>query len=126
MWCNGAEACCADKGDPNSEVIVPSESVLGRKVTGQSLEFVFTTDEGAEKVITFTNKPIGVFFAKKRPIVVSDVNPGSLADKLGVKAGWEIQSIGGASLEQCESHKDAIAVIMKQLETLSEVPDANI
>mmetsp|Transcript_101172 Transcript_101172/g.184672 ORF Transcript_101172/g.184672 Transcript_101172/m.184672 type:complete len:158 (-) Transcript_101172:226-699(-) len=85
----------------------------------KGLEFGFLSDSGT-KTITFTQKPVGMTFEKKVPIVVCSFKPGSKAKELGVQIGWEMKSIGGVDLTKCEKYEDAIAIILKQCETLPE------
>mmetsp|Transcript_38918 Transcript_38918/g.67543 ORF Transcript_38918/g.67543 Transcript_38918/m.67543 type:complete len:148 (-) Transcript_38918:113-556(-) len=99
------------KEEPPVEVAVKEEPA--------GLVFGFLSDQGT-KYITFTEKPVGMKFDKKAPIVINGLTDKGKAKDLGVKIGWELKSIGGASLEGCEKYEDAMAVILKKIQTLPE------
>mmetsp|Transcript_38917 Transcript_38917/g.67540 ORF Transcript_38917/g.67540 Transcript_38917/m.67540 type:complete len:151 (-) Transcript_38917:144-596(-) len=99
------------KEEPPVEVAVKEEPA--------GLVFGFLSDQGT-KYITFTEKPVGMKFDKRMPIVINGFKEKSKAKELGVQLGWEMKSIGGASLEGIDKYDDAMAVILKNLETLPE------
>mmetsp|Transcript_90085 Transcript_90085/g.149303 ORF Transcript_90085/g.149303 Transcript_90085/m.149303 type:complete len:146 (-) Transcript_90085:63-500(-) len=134
MGANGS-VCCTDSGDSKVEEVVPQQTLQDRaldevttkvvldRVAPEGLLFIFRTFEGKTKVLTFTGKPVGLYFKEETlPIVVSNVNKGTQAEKLGVQVGWEIRSIGGANLTSCKTYDEAVEIIMKQLATLKEAP----
>mmetsp|Transcript_150212 Transcript_150212/g.280164 ORF Transcript_150212/g.280164 Transcript_150212/m.280164 type:complete len:153 (+) Transcript_150212:89-547(+) len=136
--CKNGACCCTDAGDIEDEDVVRPQQQMGHQlnlteeptarsvvdgVAPEGLLFIFRTFEGKTKVLTFTGKPVGLYFKEETlPIVVSNVNKGTQAEKLGVQVGWEIRSIGGANLTSCKTYDEAVEIIMKQLATLKEAP----
>merc|ERR1711879_108611 len=54
--------------------------------------------DGESKLLTFTKRPLGMTFANEEPLTVKRIVPGTEADTLGVKPGWEIKGVGGIAL----------------------------
>lgn len=50
---------------------------------------------GKKKEVEFTQRPLGLEFSNKIPMIVDQVVPGSHAASLGIEAGWEISKICG-------------------------------
>eukprot|EP00747_Dinoflagellata_sp_TGD_P164415 gnl/TRDRNA2_/TRDRNA2_184322_c0_seq1.p1 gnl/TRDRNA2_/TRDRNA2_184322_c0~~gnl/TRDRNA2_/TRDRNA2_184322_c0_seq1.p1 ORF type:complete len:138 (+),score=21.77 gnl/TRDRNA2_/TRDRNA2_184322_c0_seq1:88-501(+) len=55
----------------------------------------FLTAEGKPSIIKMTQRPLGLEFDMRKPIIMSGATPGSIADDLGVKPGWKLTSVNG-------------------------------
>lgn len=62
---------------------------------GSLLTVVFRLPNGSEKTVSFANRPLGLDFNKKVPIMVRKVAGGSVGDLQGVKVGWFIVKVNG-------------------------------
>jgi len=75
--------------------LLPKADVMGEQ---WSLEIEFIAGSASKKIF-FQYQPLGMNFDKVVPIVVKSVTPGTLAEALGVQAGWTVKAIGGV---QCD------------------------
>jgi len=94
-------------------------------VQGPKLEVVFQEFDGETKgaLVTkaFVQRPLGINFASKTPVVVTKVNVGGHAEEIGVKEGWIIIKIGDRTLEgddELKEFKALVAFFHKQAEGL--------
>mmetsp|Transcript_54604 Transcript_54604/g.159398 ORF Transcript_54604/g.159398 Transcript_54604/m.159398 type:complete len:294 (+) Transcript_54604:54-935(+) len=99
-----------DEQGPRCEVVLCDDRVLSkleseeaaaaaaRKQQLQVLHVEFDSN-GSKKVVDFKKVPLGISFDKSMPSAVTEVEPGSQADKLGVKVGWVFSAVNGQSLE---------------------------
>eukprot|EP00747_Dinoflagellata_sp_TGD_P118709 gnl/TRDRNA2_/TRDRNA2_172870_c1_seq2.p1 gnl/TRDRNA2_/TRDRNA2_172870_c1~~gnl/TRDRNA2_/TRDRNA2_172870_c1_seq2.p1 ORF type:complete len:131 (+),score=20.80 gnl/TRDRNA2_/TRDRNA2_172870_c1_seq2:45-395(+) len=58
----------------------------------------FLTEDGEFKEICFTQRPLGLDFPLKAPIIIHTVTSGSNAEELGAKSGWTLKSINGENV----------------------------
>jgi hypothetical protein len=72
-------------------------------ITRRGVEIGFVTEDGSEKKVLITKRPLGARFAKQSlqcgMIRVSLVIPNSHADHLGIKTGWTIQQVAGQDMK---------------------------
>jgi len=64
------------------------------------LKIVFRTPIGGIEEIEFVQKPLGMLFTEKMPFTVRKFRPYSLAQRMGVQAGWEIVRIADEDTTQ--------------------------
>jgi len=80
--------------------LVPDRKIDEYPAYQDKLEIEFKVD-GLRKTLDFTQRPMGFSFLVETAIfdhsgiTVAAVIPGSIADNLGVKIGWELQMVGG-------------------------------
>mmetsp|Transcript_5140 Transcript_5140/g.14396 ORF Transcript_5140/g.14396 Transcript_5140/m.14396 type:complete len:157 (-) Transcript_5140:159-629(-) len=63
-----------------------------------SVTIGFETPEGVMRPLAFTRRPLGLKYTKTFPITVTDVQPQSHAEDLGVLSGWKLREIGGEAV----------------------------
>jgi C-terminal processing protease CtpA/Prc len=106
----------AEKETPEAEKeeAKPAETAPG---PGTTLEF----DAGGTQIsVLITSVPLGIVFKTEAPLMVKRVEPGSSAEKAGVKPDWIFKSIGGKSLDGL-SYADAVELLKAELAPLPTV-----
>jgi len=58
------------------------------------LTVIFCTRNGNEETKVFTERPLGMQFPNRMPIVIRRIREGSQAQQLGVEVGWTMHSVG--------------------------------
>jgi len=87
-------------------------------VASRPLVIVFGLPDGGTKEVTFERRPLGLDFNKTAPVVINRSRPDSIAEKLGVQAGWTVKFVNGEDMQdQVFSH---IVDVMKRIS--SELP----
>eukprot|EP00405_Crypthecodinium_cohnii_P009918 CAMPEP_0206428716 /NCGR_PEP_ID=MMETSP0324_2-20121206/5830_1 /ASSEMBLY_ACC=CAM_ASM_000836 /TAXON_ID=2866 /ORGANISM="Crypthecodinium cohnii, Strain Seligo" /LENGTH=145 /DNA_ID=CAMNT_0053894297 /DNA_START=62 /DNA_END=499 /DNA_ORIENTATION=+ len=61
----------------------------------QPLRVEFRTLENEERVVLFTQQPLGLDFNKTNPIMMKRVQPGGHGHRLGVRMGWQVIGVNG-------------------------------
>lgn len=81
------------------------------------LKVTFRTPSNGEISKTFSERPMGMEFVQKMPMILTSVR--GEAAKLGVRRGWEIQAVGGVSLSK-QDFPDAFRTLKEAALVLHE------
>jgi len=93
------------------------------------ISIVFLAEDGIEKTIVFTRKPLGFQFNTSAvPVVVKGVTSDGHAEDLGVKPGWQIVTV---NREQYETYGEFFSdlselIAMGELQVQFRLPDGNV
>merc|ERR1712137_19423 len=70
--------------------------------------------------LSFTSRPLGMKFFKRRPVTVKKICVNFPADNLGIQSNWILRSINGASLESLShaTFDDDFAYFQEAIERL--------
>eukprot|EP00747_Dinoflagellata_sp_TGD_P186253 gnl/TRDRNA2_/TRDRNA2_43185_c0_seq1.p1 gnl/TRDRNA2_/TRDRNA2_43185_c0~~gnl/TRDRNA2_/TRDRNA2_43185_c0_seq1.p1 ORF type:complete len:142 (-),score=22.21 gnl/TRDRNA2_/TRDRNA2_43185_c0_seq1:78-503(-) len=119
----GASPCKCNDPDGTNEYVVVDPVSQESVIPAQSPKSVgvmtlgFEIAEGQSKSVAFTQRPMGLDFAMRAPIIISDVTKGSIADELGVQRGWKLTSVNGKDLAKTDfqNQYDLLSKLTKQL-----------
>lgn len=78
------------------------KEVLDHHVQRRELVLIFGLPSGVQLPVTFTRSPIGLDFAKSKPLTLKRVRPNSHAQELAVVAGWKLLRVDGVDVTQAE------------------------
>jgi len=107
----------AEKETPQAEKEEAKPAETAPAGPGTTLVF----DAGGTQIsVLITSVPLGIVFKTEAPLMVKRVEPGSSAEKAGVKPDWIFKSIGGKSLDGL-SYADAVELLKAELAPLPTV-----
>jgi len=87
---------------PKEEVAATPPPSPAKEEEPKKLEVVFLSTKDGEKTLNFTRRPLGMNFANREPIAVTNMKRGGHAEELGVEIGWQIKKIGEKSITDPE------------------------
>ncbi|CAE8683815.1 unnamed protein product [Polarella glacialis] len=89
----------ADKTGVEEEPVITPGDVLveieAPKVVPKDVKIVFQLPDKSQKECIFTQRPLGLDFLKRVPLVVTLIHPLGFAHAAGVEKGWTIKFIAG-------------------------------
>eukprot|EP00747_Dinoflagellata_sp_TGD_P168669 gnl/TRDRNA2_/TRDRNA2_195622_c0_seq1.p1 gnl/TRDRNA2_/TRDRNA2_195622_c0~~gnl/TRDRNA2_/TRDRNA2_195622_c0_seq1.p1 ORF type:complete len:128 (-),score=22.85 gnl/TRDRNA2_/TRDRNA2_195622_c0_seq1:110-493(-) len=107
MGASSPKCCCTSVGEEQSQPVdvldvvatsPPAKAIEGSGGTEMVVDFKL--HDGKIQTIVFQRKPLGLDFEKKAPIVVSKVQTGSHAEKIGVRIGMTMVKICGQDITE--------------------------
>jgi len=89
----------------------------GRFASPSEVTLEFLDDRGNVKEVTFTQRLLGMVIRNTSPPIVGNVMPGSHAQALGVREGWQITKINGEDVTRLSSAamKDRVNALCQHL-----------
>jgi arsenate reductase len=102
-----------EKTEKENQPPPPAQPVAVKK----GVAVVFALPNGTQQLLSVENKPLGLLFDKKTPIIVNSAKPGCYGEKLAIKKGWKIQSFNDEDITAV-SYNDAVAIMTRHLAPL--------
>jgi predicted metalloprotease with PDZ domain len=103
---------------PQLEREAPPKKEYDGPKTGLRVEF--KDQKGFIQTCYFQNKPLGMTFDNKVPVIVDEIEESAAAYNAGVQVGWQFVSVGGVKLEGL----DIVQIIAVLKDKSSSLPDA--
>jgi len=88
-------------GSPDKVPRKPPEEELPSPEPRPEVVLMFHTEDGTAEEVLVTYKPLGLDFKKEVPLLVTNVEPHSAGEELGIAVGWAIVSVDGKDISNC-------------------------
>jgi len=90
----------ATKLEPIQEEDTAKEDELEKKT--HRMEVTFKARDGTVHDIAFCQRPLGLEFEMRMPIIIKTLHRGGYAEQLGVQTGWQLTAVRGKDMTEME------------------------